>query len=59
MRLKIASAIQLHYSAFEVRPIFAKCAANVQRIFGNYVAFLCWKAAQTLLHEVSLMILSI
>ena len=39
--------------------IFAKCAANVVRILFDYVGFLCWKAAQTLLHEVSLIILYI
>ena len=49
-------------SAASVRQVCGKCAASVRQsavIFFNYVGFLCWKAAQILLHEVRLIILSI
>ena len=52
-------AAKLVNSAARVRRIFAKFASKVRRFFFNYVGFLCWKAAQILLHEVSLIILSI
>ena len=61
-------AVNLVNSAAQVRQIFAKGAANVRRIVSKYVccmyvcfvcwnyADFCWKASQTLLHEVSLVI---
>ena len=51
-------AANLVISSARVRRILSKCAAIVLRIFFNYVGYLCWKAAKTLQHEVSLIILS-
>ena len=52
-------AANLVNSAAQVRQIFAKCAAKVRRFFFNYIGFLCWKAAQILIHEVRLITLFI